>query len=81
MPYERKPTRRDYRNSTYPRDLVTGLAPVSLAVPRTRRGREFMAKTFVPLEAWVMVALLYLVMTLFSACVAAWVEKRTQIER
>lgn len=40
LPYERKPTRRDYRNGTYPRDLVTGLGLVSLAVPRTRRGHR-----------------------------------------
>lgn len=40
LPYARQPTRRDYRNGTYPRDLVTSLGPVTLAVPRTRRGHR-----------------------------------------
>ena len=47
----------------------------------TRRGREFMSTTFIPIETWTMVALLYLIMTLFSARMVAWIEKRTKIER
>ena len=31
----------------------------------TRRGREFMAANFIPVDTWVMVALLYLVLTFF----------------
>lgn len=37
--YQRTPQRRDYRNGTYPRDLLTGVGLVeALAVPRTRSG-------------------------------------------
>ena len=59
----------------------SSLVSVVAVADMTRRGREFMAKTFIPLETWVMVALLYLVMTLFSARVVAWIEKRSRIER
>ncbi len=38
LPYQRSPGRRDYRNGSYARGLVTGLGPVILDVPRTRRG-------------------------------------------
>lgn len=38
LPYQRSPGRRDYRNGSYARGLVTGLGPVTLDVPRTRRG-------------------------------------------
>ena len=37
-PYERTPTRQDYRNGSYQRGLVTGIGPVTLTVPRTRKG-------------------------------------------
>jgi transposase-like protein len=37
-PYARTPTRRDYRNGSYERGLVTGIGPVTLSVPRTRKG-------------------------------------------
>lgn len=36
--YERTSTRRDYRNGRYERGLVTGIGPVTLQVPRTRKG-------------------------------------------
>src|SRR5512147_1815550 len=36
--YERSATRRDYRNGHYERDLVTGVGPVRLTVPRSRKG-------------------------------------------
>jgi transposase-like protein len=36
--YERTPTRRGQRNGSYPRDLVTGLGPLPLRVPRDRAG-------------------------------------------
>ncbi len=36
--YERTSTRRDYRNGRYERGLVTGVGPVTLRVPRTRKG-------------------------------------------
>lgn len=37
-PYERTDLRQDYRNGSYARDLVTGIGPVTLTVPRTRKG-------------------------------------------
>ncbi len=36
--YERTASRRDYRNGHYERDLVTGVGPVRLTVPRSRKG-------------------------------------------
>jgi polar amino acid transport system permease protein len=57
--------------------LVSAVALADL----TRRGREFMASNFDPLEVWTMVALLYLVMTLFSARIVNYVERRTKFER
>jgi polar amino acid transport system permease protein len=47
----------------------------------TRRGREFMATNFIPIETWTMVALLYLTMTLFSARIVTWIERNTRLER
>lgn len=47
----------------------------------TRRGREFMAANFIPIQTWVMVALLYLVLTLFSARIVTWLEHKTKLER
>ena len=39
FPYARTPTRRDQRNGTYTRDLVTTMGPLkALPVPRTRKG-------------------------------------------
>jgi len=46
----------------------------------TRRGREFMSMAFIPLQTWAMVALLYLVMTLFAARIVSWLEKKSKIE-
>ena len=46
----------------------------------TRRGREFMAASFLPVETWMMIALIYLIMTLISARVVAWIERKTQTE-
>ena len=57
--------------------LVSAVALADL----TRRGREFMAANFDPLQVWTMIALLYLVMTLFSARIVNYVERRTKIER
>lgn len=36
--YERSAARRDYRNGHYKRGLVTGVGPVRLTVPRSRKG-------------------------------------------
>jgi polar amino acid transport system permease protein len=57
--------------------LVSAVAVADL----TRRGREYMSIHFNPIETWTMVALIYLVMTLFSARLVAWLEKRTRVER
>jgi len=57
--------------------LVSAVAVADL----TRRGREFMAMSFLPLQTWIMVALLYLVMTLFAARIVGFIEKKTKFER
>ncbi len=57
--------------------LVSAVALADL----TRRGREFMSANFNPIEVWTMVALLYLVLTLFSARIVNWIERRTKFER
>lgn len=59
----------------------SSLVSVVAVADLTRRGREFMAVHFNPIEVWAMVALLYLVLTLFSARLVAWVERRTRFER
>jgi polar amino acid transport system permease protein len=57
--------------------LISAVALADL----TRRGREFMAANFDPLQVWTMIALLYLVMTLFSARIVNYIERRTKFER
>ena len=57
--------------------LISVLAVTDL----TRRGREFMSANFVPVETWVMVGLLYLVMTLFSARIVARIERVTKVDK
>ncbi len=52
--------------------LVSAVAVVDL----TRRGREFMAAHFNPIEVWLLVGALYLVMTIFSARVLAHIERK-----
>jgi polar amino acid transport system permease protein len=54
----------------------TSLVSVVAVADLTRRGREYMAAHFNPIETWTLVALLYLIMTLFSARLIAWLEKR-----
>ncbi|GAP14109.1 amino acid ABC transporter membrane protein, PAAT family [Longilinea arvoryzae] len=63
--------------------LLKDTALVSaVAVPDlTRRGREFMSSTFIIIETWVMVALIYLIMTLLATRLVSWVEKRSKFER
>lgn len=66
-------------------EFITLLKDSSLisvvAVPDlTRRGREFMASTLTPIETWSMIALLYLVLTLFSARIVNWIERKTKLE-
>ncbi len=59
----------------------SSLVSVVAVADMTRRGREFMAANFLPIETWIMVALLYLVMTLFSARIVYWIERKTRLER
>ena len=59
----------------------SSLVSVVAVADLTRRGREFMSTTFIPIETWSMVALLYLILTLFSARMVAWIERRTKFER
>jgi polar amino acid transport system permease protein len=54
----------------------TSLVSVVAVADLTRRGREFMAAHFNPIEVWTLIALLYLILTLVSARVIAWLEKR-----
>ena len=54
----------------------SSLVSVVAVADLTRRGREFMATHFNPIEVWTLIALLYLIMTLFSSRVIAWLEKR-----
>ena len=57
--------------------LVTVVAVSDL----TRRGQEYMSTHFNRIETWTMVALLYLILTLFSSRVVSWLEKKTRFER
>jgi polar amino acid transport system permease protein len=59
----------------------SSLVSVVAVSDMTRRGQEFMGSTFITLPTWAMIALLYLVMTLFSARIVAWIEKRVRYER
>jgi polar amino acid transport system permease protein len=59
----------------------SSLVSVVAVADITRRGREFMAANFIPVQTWVMVALLYLVLTLFSARIVNWIEYKTRLER
>jgi polar amino acid transport system permease protein len=55
--------------------LVSAVAVADL----TRRGREFMSSTLLSLETWTLVALIYLVMTLFSARVVSYIERKMAV--
>jgi polar amino acid transport system permease protein len=59
----------------------SSLVSVVAVVDLTRRGREFMSFAFIPIETWTMVALIYLIMTLVSARVVNYVERKTRFER
>jgi polar amino acid transport system permease protein len=59
----------------------SSLVSVVAVSDMTRRGQEFMSINFISLETWAMIALLYLMMTLFSARIVAWIEKRVKYER
>ena len=57
--------------------LVSVLAVSDL----TRRGREYMSRTFLSFDTWIMVALCYLVLTLFSSRAVEFIESKSKFER
>jgi len=59
----------------------SSLVSVVAVADLTRRGQEYMATHFNPIPVWITVALMYLIMTLFSSRVVSWLEKRTRFER
>lgn len=59
----------------------SSLVSIVAVADMTRRGREFMSKHFNPIETWTMVALLYLVMTLLTARLVAYIERKTKMEK
>ncbi len=59
----------------------SSLVSVVAVADLTRRGREYASMHFDPIEVWALVALLYLIMTLFSARIVNWIEKKTKFER
>ncbi len=59
----------------------SSLVSVVAVADLTRRGREFMSAHFNPIETWLMVALLYLVMTLVAARIVSYIEKRSRYDR
>lgn len=56
--------------------LVSAVAVADL----TRRGHEIMSRTYKPIETWMMVALLYLILTLFSARIVTYLERKLKME-
>ncbi len=59
----------------------SSLVSVVAVADLTRRGREFMSAHFNPIETWLMVALLYLIMTLIAARIVSYIEKRSKVDR
>lgn len=57
----------------------SSLVSVVAVADLTRRGREFMSQTGASFETWAIVAMIYLVMTIFSARVVNLIEKKTHI--
>jgi polar amino acid transport system permease protein len=47
----------------------------------TRRGREFVAKSFLSFDTFTMVALIYLILTVFFTRVSTGIERRLAVER
>ena len=55
--------------------LVSVLAVSDL----TRRGREYVARSFLSFETFTMIALIYLLMTLIFTRLARWLEQRLTV--
>ena len=47
----------------------------------TRRGREFVARTFLSFDTFTMVALVYLILTLFFTRLSTALERRLAVEK
>ncbi|HBF41523.1 MAG TPA: amino acid ABC transporter permease [Anaerolineaceae bacterium] len=59
----------------------TSLVSTVAVADMTRRGREFMASNFIPIQTWVMIALLYLVLTVLSERLVSFLERRFKPEK
>jgi len=59
----------------------SSLVSVVAVADLTRRGREFMSSTLLSLETWVMVALLYLIMTLFAGRIVTYMERKLALPK
>jgi len=59
----------------------SSLVSVVAVADMTRLGQTYMSNHFNPIPVWIMVALMYLILTLFSSRVVSWLEKRTRFER
>ena len=58
----------------------SSLVSVVAVADLTRRGREYMAAHFNPIQTWLLVGLIYLVMTLIASRIVTWIEKKTKME-
>lgn len=59
----------------------TSLVSTVAVADMTRKGREFMASNFIPIQTWIMIALLYLVLTVLSARVVSYLERKFKMEK
>ncbi len=59
----------------------SSLVSVVAVADMTRRGREFMSANFIPIQTWVMIALLYLVLTLLAARLVTYLERKMKMEK
>jgi polar amino acid transport system permease protein len=59
----------------------TSLVSVVVVADMTRRAREFISSNFNAIGGWTMLALLYLVLTLVSARVASYIEKKYSLNQ
>ncbi len=59
----------------------TSLVSVVSVSDMVRRGREFMAANFISIQPWIMVSLLYLIMTLLASRLINYLERRTRLEK
>jgi len=58
----------------------SSLVSVVAVADLTRRGREYMAAHFNPIQTWLLVGLLYLVLTLIASRIVTWIEKKSKME-